>query len=213
MSRLKCCVFSAVTFMILFCWIHESRAQVFAGLKAGPSFSSVSASTQYKESVIPGLHVGLVGNFWINSTWSFQAEALYNQKGYNYIICDDCYDRLSLTYMEMPLMARYRAWPVSTNFIMNLGIGFYGAYLLSGKYRTDIGDGELVETLDMAGDRQRLDAGMLFDVGLERQVSKGKMLIDLRFQPGFMNTGVFPGESKSQRNVTLMLSVSYLFGL
>jgi hypothetical protein len=191
----------------------ETFSQVFAGFKAGPSFSSVASSTQYKKSVLPGIHAGLVSNFEINGSWSFQAELLYNQKGYNHIICDDCYDRLALSYVEVPLAFRYRAWPVSTNFIMNLGIGGYGAFLLSGKYKTDIGDGELTESLDLSRDQQRFDAGLVVDLGLERQVSKGKMLVDLRIQPGLLNTDVFIGESKSQRNFSVMLSLSYLFGL
>jgi hypothetical protein len=191
----------------------DSYAQTFMGIKVGPSFSSVSSSTQYKESVIPGVHIGFISNFWVNAAWQFQGELLYSQKGYNHVICAGSYDKLATSYLEMPLVFRYRAWPISTNFIMNFGGGLYGGYLLSGKYKTNLGDGEITETLDIASADQRFDAGIIFDVGVDRQLGKGKLFIDLRIQPGVLSTGVFPAESQSQRNITTMVSFSYLFGL
>jgi hypothetical protein len=188
-------------------------AQTFMGIKVGPSFSSVSSSTQFKESVMPGVHVGFISNFWLNASWQFQGELLFNQKGYNHVICAGEYDKLTTSYVEMPLVFRYRAWPISTNFIMNFGGGLYGGYLLSGNYKTNLGEGEITETLDVSAVEQRFDAGIIFDVGVDRQLGKGKLFIDLRIQPGFLSTGVFPAESQSQRNITMMVSFSYLFGL
>jgi len=191
----------------------QANAQTFAGFKAGLSMSSVSSSTQYKESILPGIHIGFVSNFTLNYAWNFQAELLYNQKGYNHVICAGSYDKLSSAYVELPISFRHRAWPISTNLIMNIGGGFYGGYLLSGKYTTNLGNGETKQTLDVASLDKPYDAGLILDIGVERQVSKGKMFIDMRIQPGLMNTGVFPAESQSQRNISVMLSVSYMFGL
>lgn len=205
-------VYSMIFAIGLLCSI-QLHAQTFAGIKAGVSLSSVSSSTQYKESILPGLHIGFVSNFTLNYAWNFQAELLYNQKGYNHVICSGSYDRLTSSYLEFPVSFRHRAWPISTNFIMNIGGGLYGGYLLSGKYTTNLGDGETQQTLDVESLDKPFDAGLILDIGVERQVSKGKMFIDLRIQPGLMNTGVFPAESQSQRNFSMMLSVSYMFGL
>jgi len=206
--------YSCVTLIAigLLCSIQVS-AQTFIGFKAGMTMSSVSSSTQYKESILPGIHIGAVSNFTLNYAWNFQAELMYNQKGYNHVICSASYDKFSSSYLELPVSFRYRAWPISTNYIMNIGGGFYGGYLLSGKYSTNLGDGETQQTLDVASVNNRFDAGLIFDIGVERQVGKGKLFIDMRVQPGLMNTGVFPAESQSQRNISVMLSVSYMFGL
>lgn len=199
-------------FLLIF-GFQLSQAQVFIGPRLGTSMSSTSSGTQYKESVKMGLHGGIVSNFWLNYKWQIQAEVLYNEKGYNHVICQNSYDRLTSSYVELPLMVRYRAWPISTNFIMNVGAGFYGSYMLSAAYRTDLGDGEFIQSINVNEVDRFGDMGLNFDISFERQVGNGKLLIETRLQPGLSNLNFGSSEIQSNRHFSAMLSLNYLFAL
>jgi hypothetical protein len=199
-------------FLLIF-GFQLSQAQVFIGPRLGTSMSSTSSGTQYKESVKMGLHGGIVSNFWLNYKWQIQAEVLYNEKGYNHVICQNSYDRLTTSYVELPLMVRYRAWPISTNFIMNIGAGFYGSYMLSAAYRTDLGDGEIIQSINVNEVDRFGDMGFNFDISFERQVGNGKLLIETRLQPGITNLNFGSSEIQSNRHFSAMLSLNYLFAL
>lgn len=199
-------------FLLIF-GFQLSQAQVFIGPRLGASMSSTSGGTQYKESVKMGLHGGIVSNFWLNYKWQIQAEVLYNEKGYNHVICQNSYDRLTSSYVELPLMVRYRAWPISTNFIMNVGAGFYGSYMLSAAYRTDLGDGEFIQSINVNEVDRFGDMGLNFDISFERQVGNGKLLIETRLQPGLSNLNFGSSEIQSNRHFSAMLSLNYLFAL
>jgi len=200
--------------LLLSCTFLQTKAQVFIGPRIGTSLSSTSSGTPYKESIKMGFHGGLVSNFWLNYKWQIQAEALYNEKGYNHVICKaGSYDRLNSSFVEVSVMVRYRAWPISTNFIMNIGMGFYGSYMINAEYRTDLGDGEIIQSIDPNAVNRFGDMGFNFDISFERQVGNGKLLIETRLQPGISSLNLVPSDVQTNRNFSAMLSLNYLFAL
>ncbi|HMP99946.1 MAG TPA: hypothetical protein PKC24_09210, partial [Cyclobacteriaceae bacterium] len=102
--------------------------------------------------------------------------------------------------------------PISTNFIMNLGFGGYFSYLIDAQYKTDLGEGEILQVLDPASLNRLSDMGLSFDIGLERQLGNGKLQIETRIQPGLGKLDFIPGEG-THRNFGVMFSLNYMFAL
>jgi hypothetical protein len=76
----------------------------YIGGKAGASFANYKAKTPWKEASNTGFSFGATAFKQINSHSGLVFDLIYIQKGYNHKICNEIFDQLEASYLEVPIM-------------------------------------------------------------------------------------------------------------
>ena len=82
----------------------EQESMVLAGPKLGVNVSNVWSNGETVGQDVIGGHLGGLLHFKIDKHHSVQAEALFSQKGFNYVSANT---KLNLSYAELPLLYQY----------------------------------------------------------------------------------------------------------
>lgn len=188
-------------------------AQFSVGLKAGMSMSDYSVKTKYEKASKGGLAAGLVVMNTVGKNMAIQADVLYVQKGYNHQICNQCYDKFTSTFIEVPLTIKYSFYlpKISTkleNLKLNVVGGLYFSRWLNAKYETKIFDDKITQDFVFTGEK-RADLGPNFGAGLEYALFAGSMILEYRYSVGMVDMSV-PGSTNAQKNKSAILSLTYL---
>jgi len=140
------------------------NAQQF-GVKAGLNLASLSGEGMEEFDGRTSLHVGVVVEFEISDTFSFQPELIYSSQGAKFSYSDSDYSEsyiLKLQYLNIPLMAKFY---VAEGFSLEAGpqIGF----LLSAKAAWEESyDGEVdSDSWDLKEDLKGIDFSLNFGAG------------------------------------------------
>lgn len=187
------------------------NAQTF-GIKAGLNLANVTGDTYGDVDMRTSIHIGLMAEFEISESFSFQPELIYSSQGTksedNYPEFDEFYESTAkVDYINIPLMAKYYA---SENLSLEIGpqIGF----LLSAEDEwketyegnTDSGTDDLEEYL------KSIDFGLNF--GLGYKLDSG-LNFGARYNLGLSN--LYDDEDEfyddSIQNTVIQLSVGYFF--
>ena len=188
-------------------------AQFSIGIKAGVSLSDYSVKTKYNKSNKGGIATGLVFLNTIGKNVALQADVLYVQKGYNHQICNQCYDKFTTTFVEIPLTLKYSFYlPKISSKLDNLKVhatgGFYYSRWLDAKYETKIFDDKITKDYTFSGEK-RADFGPNFGAGIEYALFSGALVFDFRYSLGVVDMSA-PGSTNAQKNKSAILSLTYL---
>ena len=188
-------------------------AQFSIGFKAGMSMSDYTVKTKYTKSNKGGIAAGLVVMNTIGKNMGLETNILYVQKGYNHQICNQCYDKFTTTFIEIPLALRYSFYlPKISSKLEDLKIhaigGIYFSRWLNGKYETKIFDDKTSENYVFNGEK-RLDFGPNVGAGLDYALFSGSLSFDFRYSYGLVDMSA-PGSTNAQKNRSAILSLTYL---
>jgi hypothetical protein len=190
-----------------------AAAQFSVGIKTGLSLSDYTVKTKYNKSNKGGLAAGLTFMNTIGTNVGVQADLLYVQKGYNHQICNQCYDKFTSTFIEVPVTLRYSFYlpkisPKLANLKAHASGGVYFSRWLDAKYETKIFDDKMTEDYVFSGE-SRGDFGPNFGAGLEYALFSGALVFDFRYSLGLVDMSA-PGSTNAQKNRSAILSLSYM---
>jgi hypothetical protein len=192
----------------------SSVAQFSLGVKTGIALSSYRVKTNYDDDVRKGgLAAGLTALNTLGENIAISGDILYVQKGYNHQICNQCYDKFTSVFIEVPLSIRYMFYlnkllPSLKNFKVHAVGGIYMARWLTAKYETKIFDAKSSEDYSFTGEK-RFDFGPNFGGALEYTLFTGSMLLDFRYSAGVTDMSP-PGSTTASKNKSLLIGLSYL---
>jgi hypothetical protein len=187
--KTKIVILSLLTLFAFIANVNTSAQGFSLGLKAGAGFSYLSnfidGDGHLKRSTNIMADGGLVGNLSFSKLVSLQFEILYEQKGENYrITFDESSEKvgLYLNYLTLPILVEFSHSFGSIKLFG--GLGPYVGYALDGKIvlaeeREKITFGE--------GNFRRFDVGASADLGVGFKVGRGHLILDLRYNYGFMD--------------------------
>ncbi|HEX9902158.1 MAG TPA: porin family protein [Acidobacteriota bacterium] len=163
-----------------------------------------------------GLALGGFVAYKFNSRLSFIGQLLFVQKGFRYSDTDAFgpYDsRLTLSYLELPILARYTFGSDTFQYFALAGPAF--GLKLGGKFSTDW-DGESYESTDMSH-YKGMDLGLVLGAGVGYPLCSGWLLFDVRFTFGLLNIYADPdpgaaGGDTHISNTAILFLFSYIFG-
>jgi len=202
-----------IVIILIFLASTPALAQFSVGLKAGMSMADYSVKTKYDKANKGGLAVGLVLLNTIGNNMAIQGDVMYVQKGYNHQICNQCYDKFTSTFVEIPVTLKYSFYlpKISkklANFKATLAGGLYIAQWLNAKYETKVFDDKITEDYTFSGEK-RVDFGPNFGAGLEYALFSGALSLDYRYSLGVVDMSA-PGSTNAQKNKSAILSLTYL---
>lgn len=191
----------------------QAFAQFTVGLKTGISMSNFKVKTQFKDAAKIGFAGGVTVGNTIGKNLMLQADFLYVQKGYNHQICNQCYDRLTTVFVEIPVSLRYTLnlvtiSPKLDNFKVNFNGGLYFSQWLNAQYETKIFADKVKQDYTFSGEK-RLDFGPNFGLGLEYHLFAGSLHVDYRASLGMVDMSA-PGSTSASKNSSGIISLSYL---
>ena len=197
----------------------------YIGFKGGATLSRVSFTPHVKQSLLPGVQMGLTARYTEEKVFGIIAELLLNQRGWkeNYEGAPFAYQR-SLTYITLPVLTHiYFGGPRLKGFV-NLGASV--SYMLSSKIKSDFNYADAlgqpgfpahrsVEQMALPIDT-KFDYGILGGVGFEVVVArKHSLLVEGRYYFGLGS--IFDTSKKgifsASRNTSIDISLAYLFRL
>lgn len=177
------------------------------------SLSDYTAKTKYTRASKGGLAAGLVVMNTIGKNMGVQADLLYVQKGYKQQICNQCYDKFTSTFIEVPVTLRYSFYlpkisPKLADLKAHASGGIYFSRWLNAKYETKIFDDKMTDNYEFSGE-SRADFGPNFGAGLEYALFSGSLQLDYRYSLGVVDMSA-PGSTNSQKNRSAIISLTYL---
>ena len=133
-----------------------------------------------------GLALGGFVTYKFNSRLSLVGQLLFVQKGYresNTDIFGPYRSKLTLDYIELPILARYTFGSGTSRCFAFAGPAF--GFKLGGKFSTEW-DVETYESTDMSH-YKGMDLGLVLGAGLAYPLCSGWLMFDLRFTWGLLN--------------------------
>lgn len=188
-------------------------AQISVGLKAGMSLSDYTVKTKFDKANKGGIAAGVTVVNTIGKNIGIQTDVMYVQKGYNVQICNQCYDKFTSTYIEVPLTLRYSFYlPKISSKLENLKAhavgGVYFSRWINAKYETKIFDNKTTQNYEFTGEK-RADFGPNFGAGLEYALFSGSLLLDYRYSYGVVDMSA-PGSTNAQKNRSSIISLTFM---
>ena len=182
------------------------------GVKLGISRTSFDPITYDKENSYqpkPGIILGGFFQFNLTCYFAFQPELLYVQKRIKLeeITTGPTSGNLTLNYFEVPLFLKYQL-PLNRKLKPQIKIGIAPSFLTVAKRKyTNIQEKEDEEKID---ELKGFDLGFDFCIELEREIKKGAIIFELRFEDGIIELGEFNTIS-SQKTRTISFLLGYSF--
>lgn len=182
------------------------------GVKLGISRTSFDPITYNRENSYqpkPGLIFGGFLQFNLTSYFAFQPELLYFQKRIKLEEIDTgpTAGNLTLNYFEVPLFLKYQM-PLNRKLKPQIKIGIAPSFLTVAKRKyTNI---QKKEDEDKITDIKGFDLGFDFCIEFEREIKRGAIIFELRFEDGIKELGEFNTIS-SQKTRTIAFLLGYSF--
>lgn len=186
MKKLK--LFVAATFIVTCFSFTTSNAQnsklpiPSIGFKGGLNFSNLYTDNVDDNNVLTGVNAGLYAKFPISKSVAIQPEIYYTTKGaeltYNNAFANGT-AKFNVNYIEVPVLLMMN---LTEN--LNVHVGPYVAYMVSGKATNDSNLFTSEETLD-TNDFNKVDAGIAGGIGIDLDV----MNFGVRYNYGLTKVG------------------------
>ena len=183
----------------------------YLGVKGGTTFSNYKAKTPWKEVSNMGFTFGATAYKQTKRNWGFTFDLVYIQKGYYHKICNDIYDQLDASYVEIPFMIDYGFLiPSVENLKLHVNLGAYAAYWISGKYKMK-GFDESSEDFDFTkSNASRFDFGPNFGGKIEYILKNGSLNLDFRYEIGVLDLQKQANDDTSNTNRAFVIGLSYM---
>jgi hypothetical protein len=194
--------------LILFCISFVTHAQtLILGARAGINYSNVTFSGQngvFRPAYKIGWHAGVVGLMPVNERLAFKPEVVYSLKGYRGEGTNtDGFRRLTLNYIDVPLLAEFRFGKI----ILDMGPQL--SYLFrAGRVVRQDGEDRYREQNEFYS---RFDAGYV--LGLAFRLDE-RSRVGVRYSGGIIpiDRGIDPDRSYTNaRNQVIQLTATFLF--
>jgi len=192
-----------------------ANSQTYFKIKTGVNFSKAVYLNKTNDKIIepirqlkPGIITGFVFHYFFNKILSFQTEILYSQKGLKTEQIPFATTYNTMNYIEIPISGHYSLIKTK-NSLLNIYIGGFGSYWLSGKYkREDYYTGEQtsvkVDFHNSYYTYSRIDAGIL--AGVIYNIKN----IDLFIRYTHSMTGSSELNVDAIRNKVFSLGINYI---
>jgi hypothetical protein len=163
-----------------------------------------------------GLALGGFVTYKLNRRLSLMGQLLFVQKGFRYSATDTFgpyNSRLTLSYLELPILARYIFGSGTFRYFAFAGPAF--GFKLGGKFSTEW-EAESYESTDMSH-YKGMDLGLVLGAGLGYPLCSGWLMFDVRFTWGLLNIYANAGASADAgdtriSNTAILFMFSYDFG-
>lgn len=238
-------LFTLLSCVALLTLTTPSFGQVKIGVKGGMNLCTIhqnfdEAELEYETKIRPGFHLGVTIEKQLNEKIALQTGLMYSRKGFSVDMEEESeydyeykgYDRISLSYLEIPVHFAYRVtdmFQIYAGPYLALGIGGKEKYDYDVKdllYDTDFvnrsGDNKFkpflgkVSSSDLDKDEigmRALDMGLDFGLGVEMD----KVLVNVGYSFGLGN--IVPqyesnkdyAKDRKMTNRVFSVSVSYFF--
>jgi hypothetical protein len=200
----------ALLFLFVF-FSYTATAQWYVGGAAGVSFSNFKSKSPWKEVTSSGMALGLTAFKQIKPNVGLTIQLEYLQKGYYHKVCNTIYDKLQSNYLELPITLDYNFLvPSMENWKAHVGLGFYGGYWLSGKYKTK-GFDDIDDNFDFSKEGyKRFDFGPGVMGRIEYILKNGSLSFDVRYEVGLMDMQKKVNDTANNTNRTLVLGLCYM---
>ncbi|MBL4745474.1 MAG: PorT family protein [Flavobacteriaceae bacterium] len=185
------------------------HAQASFGVKAGVNFANMTGDVA-DNSMLTGVHIGVIGEFKVSDKFSVQPELLYAMQGYKSkdfdgLVTSD--DTLKLSYINLPVMLKYYMIEgMSIEFGPQIGI------LLAAKADgSEIYEGETTSWKDYDMDEylEKVDFSLNFGLGYELE---NNLFFQARYTIGLSDISKQEeGYEGKLKNNVIQLSVGYKF--
>ena len=198
----------AVIFIIL---PLACSAQWHVGGKASVSFSNYKTKTPWKEIANTGFAAGFTAFKQVKINMGYSIGLEFIQKGYNHKICNTITDELEANYLEVPIMLNYTFLiPGVKNFKGHANAGFYTAYWISGKYKTQGFSTQSEDFNFESSEASRFDLGPSAGGRIEYVLRNGAISLDLRYELGLLDLQKKVSDNTRNTNRTFIIGISYL---
>lgn len=183
----------------------------YVGVTAGPTFSNYKTKTPWKEVSNIGYAFGVTAYKQTSANFGVNFGLQYIKKGYNHVICNTITDKLSASYLEIPIMADYTfIIPALENFKAHINLGFYSAYWLNGKYKME-GFDQTSEDFDFReSNASRFDIGPSGGGRIEYLLKNGSLTLDVRYELGLIDLQKQINDNTSNTNRAWVIGISYI---
>lgn len=170
----------------------QGAPKPIVGAKGGLNFTNVGGDVDNKMKT--ALHAGVYSEVFFDYFLMLQAEILLSFQGH--APATDLDSKLNLTYLNIPVMARY-----NLGYNLNVHAGVQFGFLLSAKS---------VNQLDEETDQKDFFKGMelALPIGVGYDLMDRKINATVRYVIGLNNIADFAGETR--HNNVLQVSVGYL---
>ncbi len=181
-----------------------SCASVRYGIKAGPTFATITGDDTDNLDAKVGVFFGGLAEIEVVDMFSIQPELLFSSQGTKYSDSDGFDGKFKLNYLNLPVMAKVY---VSDGFFLEAGPQL--GYLLTAK--------DEYESPGLSGEDDLKDEGLIKDIDVGGNVGLGYQLdsglnFGARYNFGLTNINDF-GDSVdfSQKNSVISLLVGFRF--
>jgi hypothetical protein len=178
------------------------------GIKAGVSFANVFSGEIFDRSYRTGFCGGFFLTYEFTPVFSVQPEVLFVMKGSRHregFGPNALSEVMSLEYMEVPLLARFRL-PISKSMDVHLLAGPSPALGVRFRVNSIVGGQPEEESLDNVNG---FDIGAVAGAGVDIPVKNGKVCLDFRYTFGL--TTISKGAGNGIKNGALCLFLGYAF--
>jgi hypothetical protein len=190
--RLGCAIVAATVFLI----VPASVVAQQVGVKGGLNLASLPPEEDENPDIPPRL--GPIGGLWVRtapvSRFSFQAEALFSEKGTHWDFSPEVSVEIRIRYIEIPLLVRSdfgAAASASRLFVIG---GAAPAFKLSALSKFQFLDEE--GTRDAGRDIEPFDLGLVGGLGVEL----GPAQIEARYTHGLLRINTDDNEPNDRLN-------------
>lgn len=223
----------AILILLLGGYIQNIQAQWAGGVRVGAGLSNVSTPSiidivSSEFHYMPGVSVGLTGEYSFNSDWSVMSELNYQQKGFrvNEHMDLNLFRNINVPlgvkvdtrvdYVDVPLLVKYAFGngPVKAY----AAVGPQISYALSGQIRTRANlllDFNVMKTpINLSSLKyQRFDVGAVAVAGVDIPTGNGSIFFDARFQQGFNDSFRLPVVDLNIKNHGFGFGLGYKMAL
>jgi hypothetical protein len=179
-----------------------SAHDVMLGVKGGVNVANFTGDDVFHNSSSEGAIAGVFARYGLGTSWSLQPEALFTMRGAEFSV-DDIQTEQQINYIEIPVLARF-GWGHNASFRPSLFAGPSVAFLVKNK----IVDGAEIDLKGATGTRD-VDVGAVLGAGLDYTLGSGDLLLDARYEMGFISWS----EDLDVRNSVLSFMLGYGFPL
>jgi len=169
-----------------------AAAQIHAGLLAGMNLGRLSfdPDAATKQSGRAGFAIGGVFDLGLGEQTALHVEPMYVQKG-GTRTADDIDNKISMSYVEVPLMLRILFSDARTSPYIMAGPSF--GFVMSAKVSAT--ENGVTNERDMKSEVKALDFGLGFGAGVNMAMGRNVVFFEARYALGSSDINDFPGSN------------------
>jgi hypothetical protein len=196
---------------------NSLNAQLGLGIRGGVNFATAEFREKIEGSwetsnkdLIPGINANFLAEIGFSEKFAFQPEVSFIQKGYKTTLTDDTEHKVTLNYIEAPILLKGKFGSGAAKFTMVLGPTV--AYAFNGKIKS--GDSEADIDFD-ASETKQFEIGAMFGIGLDLKAGPGSLFLDSRLgwsMNNLDNSDASDDFRWHNRNVSFGAGYIYRFG-